>query len=306
MNIAIIGSGGVGGYFGGKLAKAGNDVTFLARGSHMSAMKATGLHVKSINGNFTVFPAKVTDKIKDLGQPDLVIMSVKAWQVSDLAVEIKDILGPRTIILPLQNGVMAIEELSGKIHKKHIIGGLCRIFSMIEAPGIISHFGLDPIIVFGEADNSITPRITHLKNIFDDASITSQATDDIQTELWKKFIIICAGGILAITRSNYGEVLLYPELKEMTRDLLTEIFNLAVKAGAKVESEYVQLSMKYIDSYAKETTTSMARDIWAGKPSELEYQNGTVVKLGERFGVETPVNKFIYNCLLPQEMKARG
>jgi 2-dehydropantoate 2-reductase len=306
MKIAIIGTGGVGGYFGGKLALAGNDVTFLARGAHLQAIQSNGLQVKSTLGNFVVVPAKVTDHIKDMGKPDLVFLSVKAWQVRDLAGDIKSILGSHTCVLPLQNGVMAAEELALVIDKKHIIGGLCRIFSMIEAPGVINHFGIDPVIVFGEMDHVNTERTIMLKKLFDDAGITSKITDDIQTELWKKFILICVGGILAITRLNYGEISEYPQLKEMIRNLLTEIYDVSVKAGAHVESDFVQKSMMYIDTYPKESTTSMARDIWAGKPSELDYQNGTVVRLGERYGVETPVNKFLYNCLLPFEAKARN
>ena len=306
MKIAIIGTGGVGGYFGGKLAFAGNDVTFLARGEHMQAIKNNGLRIKSVQGDFVVSPAMVTDRIEEMEQPDLVILAVKAWQVRDLARKIKLISGPHTSVLPLQNGVMAADELAAEIDNKHIIGGLCRIFSMIESPGVINHFGIDPAIVFGELDHSDTERLQVLKKLFDDANITSKVTNDIQTDLWEKFILICVGGILALTRTNYGEILEFPKLKEMIRDLLTEIYTLSFKAGAHVEKDFVQKSIMYIDTYPKESTTSMARDIWAGKPSELEYQNGTVVRLGEKYGVETPVNKFIYNCLLPFETKARN
>ena len=305
MKIAIVGTGGVGGYFGGKLALSGNDVTFLARGEHYQAILKHGLQIKSVSGDFRVYPAKVTSRLEDLGQPDLVVVSVKAWQVRELAKEIKPLLDADSLVLPLQNGVMAAEELAMEIDPGYILGGLCRIFSMIESPGVIKHFGLDPVIVFGELNNSNSDRIQRIKRMFDEAGFTSIVTTDIQTELWKKFILICVGGILALTRSNYGEILAVPQIKELILQLLTEIYTVSVKAGAHVESDYVQKCMHYILTYSKETTTSMARDIWEGKPSELEYQNGTVVKLGKKYGVETPVNKFIYTCLLPMEMKAR-
>ncbi len=305
MKIAIIGTGGVGGYYGGKLALAGNDVTFLARGAHLQAIQNKGLQIKSAHENFVIFPAKATDRLADIGESDLVILSVKAWQVKELAREIKGILGAETTILPLENGVMTAEELGMEIENKHIIGGLCRIFSMIEAPGIINHFGIDPFIVFGELDNSNLKRLEILKKVFDDAQIPSKISYDIQTELWKKFIIICVGGILALSRTNYGEIKLVPQMKELVRDLMTEIYTLSLKAGALVEADYIDKSMIYMDKYPANFTTSMARDIWEGKPSELEYQNGSVVKLGERYNIQTPVNKLIYWCLLPSEMKAR-
>ncbi len=159
MKIAIIGTGGVGGYFGGKLAKAGYDVTFLARGEHLSAIQQKGLTVKSILGDFTIDPVKVTDRIDTIGLTDLVILGVKAWQVRDISKELLTIIKKDTTVLPLQNGVMAADELMENIRNENIIGGLCRIISKIEAPGVINHFGLEPSILFGELDNTVTERI---------------------------------------------------------------------------------------------------------------------------------------------------
>jgi 2-dehydropantoate 2-reductase len=305
MKIAIIGSGGVGGYFGAKLAKAGNDVTFLARGDHLKAIKENGLEVKSIKGDFKIFPSKATNSIKEIGQSDLIIMAVKAWQVKELAPEIKEIAHSQSIILPMQNGIQAADELAEVIDKQNIIGGLCRIISKIEAPGIINHFGVEPSIVFGELDNSKTVRILKLKGIIDQAGINSKISEDITAELWKKLISICVSGLLTVSKTTYGELREIKETRQLMLELLTEIYNLSQKIGIKIEPEFVSKTMAFADTFPYNSTSSLARDVWEGKPSEIEYQNGTVVRLAEKYGIEVPVNRFVYSCILPMEKKAR-
>jgi 2-dehydropantoate 2-reductase len=305
MKIAIIGTGGVGGYFGGKLAKAGYDVTFLARGEHLSAIQKNGLIVKSILGDFKIYPAKVTDIIDTIGLTDLVILGVKAWQVKDISTELFSIIKKDTTILPLQNGVMASEELMENIRNVNIIGGLCRIISKIEAPGVINHLGLEPSILFGELDNTGTERIDLIKAMFDNAGISSKISEDITADLWKKFIGICVSGLLAVTKTTYGELRELKETRQLMIELVNEIYVLSQQLWIRIESDFVGKMISVIDSYPYESTSSLTRDVWDGKPSEIEYQNGTVVRLGEKFGVDTPVNRFVYNSILPMEMKAR-
>lgn len=306
MKIAIVGTGGVGGYFGAKLSQAGNDVTFLARGEHLKAIRTKGLRVKSILGDFHVEPAKATDTMKEMGASDLIILGIKAWQVKEIAAELPQIMHENTIILPLQNGVMAAEELKECVNPKHVMAGLCRIFSLIEAPGVINHMGVTPTIVFGELTNIRTDRVVKIGELFANAGINSRIADDIQAELWKKFISICVSGLLAVTRSTYGEIRELKETRQLMIDLLTEIYVLSQKMGIRIETDFVDTTMSYIDGFAHNMTSSLARDVWAGKPSEIEYQNGTVVKLGLKYGVPTPMNKFIYDCILPMEKRARG
>jgi 2-dehydropantoate 2-reductase len=305
MKIAIIGTGGVGGYFGAKLSQAGNDVTFLARGEHLKAIQANGLTIKSILGDFRINPAKATDTIQDIGISDLIIMGIKAWQVKGTALELPQIMSDKTMILPLQNGVMAAEELKERVNPKHVIGGLCRIISLIESPGVINHMGVTPTIVFGELDNSKTQRILEINELFTKAGINAKMADDIQAELWRKFISICVSGLLAITRSTYGEIRELKETRELMIGLLTEIYVLSQKMGIHIETNFIEKTVSYIDGFSHNMTSSLARDVWAGKPSEIEYQNGTVVKLGLKYGVETPINKFVYDCILPMEKRAR-
>jgi 2-dehydropantoate 2-reductase len=305
MKVAIIGSGGIGGYFGGKIAKAGFDVTFFARGEHLNKMRESGLVVKSILGDFRVDSVKATDKIQEIGVADLIILGVKAWQVKDLSVELKAIVNENTTILPLQNGVMAVDELREHMDARNIIGGLCRIISKIESPGVIDHFAVTPKIVFGEIDNSKTVRIKKIKEFFGNSGIDSIISDNITADLWRKFISICLSGLLAVTRSTYGELRELKETRQMMVDILTEIYQLSQKIGIQIEPDYLDKAISFIDTFPHNATSSLARDVWEGKPSEIEYQNGTVVRLGRQYGVETPLNSFIYNCILPMEIKAR-
>ena len=306
MKIAVIGAGGVGGYFGSKLAKAGYDVTFLARGKHLNAIQQNGLTIKSVLGDFKVDSVKATDRIETIGFADFIFIAVKAWQIKDIAKDLKDIVHRDTLILPLQNGVSATDELKEQIKQVNIIGGLCRIISKIESPGVINHFGIEPTILFGELDKSKTERIFKVKKILETADIESKISEDIEADLWKKFIAICVSGLLAVTKTTYGELRELKETRQLMIDLLTEIYLLSQKIGVNIESDFVKNTVSFIDSFPYDSTSSLTRDVWENKPSEIEYQNGTVVQLGEKYGIDTPINRFVYNCILPNELKARG
>lgn len=306
MKIAIVGSGGVGGYFGGRLALDGNDVTFIARGEHLEQIRRKGLLVKGVQGDFLVNPVKATDRFSEAGKVDLILLSVKAWQVKEISREMNPMVGSDTVILPLQNGILSSDEIRSEIKGDHVLGGLARIMSKIESPGVIAHFGIEPSIIFGELDNKKSDRVQRIKQVFDKANIYSRIADNIQAELWKKFIPICVGGLLAVTRSTYGEIRDLNETRNLIRELIDEIYNLSQKVGVPIKKDFIDTCLNYIDTLPYDSASSMTRDIWEGKPSELEYQNGTVVRLGEKYKVPTPVNRFIYYCLLPQELKARG
>jgi 2-dehydropantoate 2-reductase len=306
MKITIIGAGGVGGYFGGRLALAGNDVTFIARGQHLEAIQANGLLIKSTKGEFTIKPAKASQNLYSVSSSDLVLICTKAWQVEDVARNIAPLLGDDTMVMPLQNGVSATEILMGFMPKKHIVSGLCRIFSKIERPGVISHFGAEPTLVFSELDNSHTERTALLKYTFETAGIENVWSDDIEADLWKKFLMICSSALLAVTRTNYGQLRSIPETRAMLFDMYTEIFNVGIAAGVNLPLDIVEKTMKWVDSFPPESTSSLTRDVMEGRPSEIEFQNATVVRLGEKYGIATPVNRFIYHSIIPMERKARG
>lgn len=305
MKIALIGTGGVGGYFGAKLAKCGYDVSFLARGAHLDAMNKNGLHVKSIDGNFSIQNVKAYANITSMEPADLILVCVKAWQVKEIRADLVHILKPDSTVIPLQNGILAIDELSEQIPPKNIMGGLCRIISKIELPGVINHIGIAPTIVFGETDKTVSERANSIKQIFDTAGINSKISTDIEADLWKKFIAICVSGLLAVSKTTYGELRELKETRQMMIDVLKEIYQISQKLSVNIKEDFIEKSVSFIDSFPSNSTSSLTRDVWEGKPSEIEYQNGTVVNLGKMHGIETPVNSFIYNCILPMERKAR-
>jgi 2-dehydropantoate 2-reductase len=305
MKIAVIGTGGVGGYFGGRLARANLDVSFLARGEHLKKIQQNGLMVKSINGDFIIKNVQATDNIHKIGFADIIIIAVKAWQVRDISRELASAIKKDTIVVPLQNGVVTAEELAENIPSANIIGGLCKIISKVESPGVINHFALEPTVIYGEFDSGRTERVELLKSVFDRAEINSYISDDITADLWKKFIAICVSGLLAVTRTNYGELRELKETRQMMTELIREIFALSQHLRINIEPDYPDKLISVIDTYPDETTSSLTRDVWDGRPSEIEYQNGTVVRLGEQHGMDTPVNRFVYNCILPMEIKAR-
>lgn len=305
MKITVIGAGGVGAYFGGRLAKSGNQVTFIARGNHLKALNKSGLKVKSINGDFEIPQVIATDDIEKTEIADLIIIAVKAWQVKDIAHQIKPILSENTLVLPLQNGVMASEELRQILPHKNVLAGLCRIISKIEAPGVINHLAVEPVIVFGEYDNSKDDRLVPILNAFKNAGFKAHIPDDIQVERWKKFVYICSSAWLAVTRSTNGQIYEQPETKKVLYNLFVEVANLGRKLGVNIPEGFEKETLDAAEKFPYNSTSSLTRDIWDGKPSELEYQNGTVVRLAQEAGFEAPINTFIYHSLLLMEKRAR-
>ncbi len=305
MKITIVGTGGVGGYFGGRLAQAGHDVTFIARGTQLNALLENGLTVKSIKGDFIVKPVKATRNIAASGTADLVIIAVKAWQLKDIARQLLPVIGDQTMVLPLQNGVTASDELKEILPPSCVLSGLCRIISMIESPGVVNHIGIEPTIVFGEDNNRKTERVLALREVFKNAGINAIVANDIQVALWEKFLGICVSGLLAITRSTYGELREIGETREMMHRIFSEIYTLARKFDINIDADYVDKTMANIDSFPYDSTSSLTRDVWEGRPSEIQYQNGTVVRLAEQVGMDVPVNRFVYHTILPMELRAR-
>ena len=306
MKIIVIGAGGVGGYFGGKLAKAGFDVTFIVRGTHLDAIKNNGLQIKSIDGDFTVHP-KVTATIKDVKDPDLIILGVKSWQVLNVAQQLKSILNKNTMVLPLQNGADNADKLASVLDRQNVLAGLSRIVSKIEAPGIINHFAFEPQINFGEYNNEKTERVKILKAAFDKAGFKNSVSEDIHLDIWRKFLFIATiSGIGALTRVVFGVMREDEAIRKMIHQTAIEIMNVANAKGINLTKKDIEIAIRAIDNTDYNTTASMQRDVMEGRPSELENFNGYIVKQGELLGIKTPVNSFIYQCLVPQENKARS
>ena len=307
MNIVIYGTGGVGGYFGARIAQAGNRVTFIARGKHLEAIQKNGLQLNSPKGDYLVFPANATSEISEVTDIDLILVCVKSWQLAAAAEKIRPVLSENTMVISLLNGVNNAEVLISFIDKKHLLGGLCKVVSKIEDYGIINHISFEPTIVFGEFNNVKTERSLSLEKQFLKAGITTKLVDNIQTEIWAKFLFITTiSGIGALTRATIGEIIILPKLREIMRRTAEEIVRIAKAKGVNLSDAIVDQQFKLIESQPYNTTSSLQRDMMEGKPSELEAQNGTIAKMGIELGIPTPVNEFIYYCMLPQEKKARG
>ncbi|NAS31295.1 2-dehydropantoate 2-reductase [Flavobacteriaceae bacterium R38] len=307
MKIVVYGIGGVGGYFGGKLIQAGYDVTFIARGAHLKAIKEKGIQVKSIQGDFIAKPSLVTDDVSEVSNPDLILLGVKSWQVIDVAQQIKPIITEKTLVLPLQNGADNADKLLTVLESGNVLAGLCKIVSKVEAPGIINHFAYEPEIIYGELDNAKTERVKAVKRAFDHAGFKSTISDDIHLDIWKKFLFIATvSGIGALTRSVFGVMRKDAHVRQMMIDTANEIREVANAKGIDLTTEDVEKTFKIIDALDENTTAFMQRDIMEGKPSELENFNGYIVAMGKQFNIPTPVNAFTYYSLIPQERKARN
>lgn len=307
MKIAIFGTGGVGGYFGGKLAQAGQDVTFIARGNHLEAIQQNGLKVSSIHGDFIIQPAKVTDSTPSIGVVDLIILSTKAWQLDSALEQIKPLIGESTTILPLLNGMEHIDTLLSTFGSKHLVGGLCRISSFVEGAGHINHVALLPYIAFGELDNSKTERIESIHKIFSNIeNISTEIPADINIAMWEKYVFISGtSGVGAITRLPVNEYREIPESRNMLINAMTETANVARARGVALAENLVDEIMKRIDASPKGMLASMQKDIMEGRPSELDNQIGAVIRMGKEINIPTPTHEKIYAELLPLEQKAR-
>jgi 2-dehydropantoate 2-reductase len=303
MNIVIIGAGGVGGYFGGKLAQAGLNTTFITRGQALEKIKQNGLQVKSILGDFHVYP-HVTDQYDVIKEADLILLCVKSWQIEKIANKIKPLLKSSATVLPLQNGADNADRLLKILNEENLIAGLCRIVSKIESPGVIDHFSYEPEIIFGEINNELTKRILSIKSVFDKAGFKNLISENIQRDIWLKFLFIASISAMgALTRSVLGKMREDPYLREKLMVTANEIVTVGQKLGISIDQADIDLTFDLIDKLEYDTTMSMQRDIMEGKPSELENFNGFIVKKGAELGIDTPVNDFIYYCLLPMEMK---
>jgi 2-dehydropantoate 2-reductase len=307
MRIAVIGAGGVGGYFGGRLAQGGKEVIFIARGDHLRALQSAGLRVESLNGDFSLPNVQATHDPARVGPVDAVLVAVKAWQVPEAAEAMRRLCRPGTAVVPLQNGVDAPAQLAAVLGRDAVLGGLCQIVSFIAAPGHIRHTGIEPYIAFGELNGQPSQRAEALRDAFERAGVRAEIPADIQLAMWDKFLFISAfGGVGAVTRAPAGAMRTVPETRQMLRAALLEVVAVARAQGVDLVEAAVERKMAFIDGMPEGATASMQRDIIAGRASELETQSGAVVRLGSERGVATPVHHFIYQSLLPQELRARG
>jgi 2-dehydropantoate 2-reductase len=307
MRIAVFGTGAVGGYFGAQLARAGEEVIFIARKEHLQAIRTHGLRVETSKGEIVIQPAQASDDPAQVGAVDAVILGVTAWQVTEVARAMKPMIGPETFVVPLQNGVEASPQLEAILGAKNVLGGLCGTMSWIIGPGHIRSIGGVHFIKFGELDNRPSERTEQLRKAFERAGVKVEVPSDIQVALWEKFLFVVSfGGVGAVTRAPIGVIRTLPETRRLLEQCVREIFEVARARQIALSDGIVEKTMMFLDSLAPSGTTSLQRDIADGKPSELDAWNGAVVRLGQEVGITTPLNSFIHYSLLPLELRARG
>jgi 2-dehydropantoate 2-reductase len=305
VKIAVVGAGAVGGYFGGRLAAGGSDVVFLVRGKTLEALRAGPLRVKSTKGDFET-SVRATNDPSEI-EADVVLVAVKAWQVPEAASAIRKMATSDSVVVPLQNGMEAPKQLGAVIGPGRVAGGLCRIVAEATGPGEIDHYWAEPSVEFGEIEPlRNAERLAQLRDAFAAAKVRATLSSDIGTAMWEKFLFITPWGSLgAVTRLPVGPIRSDPQLRARLEAALNEVAAIARQEGSPLNQERIDKTLAILDRLPADTTSSMQRDIMAGRPSELEAQTGAVVRFGRKTGVSTPIHDQMYGELEPLERKAR-
>jgi len=298
MKIAIVGTGGVGGYFGARLAQSGSDVHFIARGRHLEAMRSEGLRVESPLGNMLIKPVSVTAEPETIGPVDLAIVAVKLWDTEAAARSLQPLIGPHTGVISLQNGVDKDAILARFVDKKNILGGLCYIAASIGGPGLIQHAGKMARITFGEFDRTRSERALAFLKALQDAGVTAELSDDIEREIWEKFVFLV--GLSATTtlmRSAIGPIRSDADARALLLDTMDETVRVGIAKGVGLDPKYASKGLELCDGVPATMMSSMQVDLSRGNRLELDWLSGAVVRFGKALNVSTPVNRVTYGAL---------
>ena len=300
MKIAVMGAGAIGGYFGGRLAKAGFDVSFIARGAHLDVIRKNGLKVLSPLGDFTIHPATVTDDPAEVGPVDVILFMVKNYDTLRAAEQIRPLVGPDTAIIPFQNGVEARAMLSNVLGARHVLGGVAFIPASIQEPGVIKHNAELAKLVFGEFDKQITPRAVAFLDALEKAGVTGEIPADISMVLWSKLMFLTSmSAINCITRQPVGLVQSDGETIALYMDAMREVAAVAATHGVSLGEEAIANNMALAKSFPPNNKTSMFQDLQAGRRLEIDYLSGAVVRLGREKGIETPIHRTAWVAIKP-------
>lgn len=300
MKIAIIGAGGIGGFFGAKLAAAGHDVHFTARGAHKEAMERNGLQVHSPMGDVFIAHPSVRGSVAGIGPCDVVMVGVKMVDLDAVASTLKPLIADDTAIVSFQNGVEAEGILADALGREHVLGAVVYMPAEIAEPGVIRHHSDFARLVFGEMDGTVTPRVKALADALQEAGIEGVITEQVEVEIWRKFVFLAAtAGTTAFYREPMGPILGDAEKRATFEALVAETTAVARARGVVMPDDTVAATMALADSMPAGMRSSMQTDLERGKPLELEWITGAVVRLGREHGVETPRSREIHDALLP-------
>jgi 2-dehydropantoate 2-reductase len=306
MRVVMVGSGAVGSYFGAKLLQAGNDVVFVARGRQLDALRTNGLRLREVDQETRLAPVDATNNLDAIGPADAVLISVKTWQMAEIAAQLSALRGAHTRFLTLENGVEAPHEVADTVGAAQTLGGLVRGFFELDAPGIVRHVGVRPTIIFGQIDGPRSSEAEELYRAFIQAGIYSELLDNIEAALWEKFMLVTAlGSVGADTGLTIGAMRSDAATRALLEQAMTEIEAVARACGILLSTDVVERTLRFVATFPDEATTSMQRDLLNGAPSELEAQTGAVVRLGRAAGIPTPLHQAIYDRLIVRENAAR-
>lgn len=310
MRIAIIGAGAVGGTVGARLAHAGHDVTFVARGATLAALRDRGLQLDSVDGDLHLRSVQATDDITSIGVVDVVLVTVKSTQIEALAPTLHPLVGAHTAIIPLQNGVEAGTQLARVLGDDHVMDGLARVIAELLAPAHVKHAAVTPVLEFGPraamaADAPARAQLTAFAEALTGAGMVAVLPEHMDRALWEKFLFIePLGTVGAATRVSLGAMRAVPETRALLDACLAEVRAVALAAGVQLGEDAVTRTWKRYDTLPADTFASMQRDLMAGRASEFELQTGSVVRLGRALGVATPTHDVLYAILLPGTQRA--
>ena len=298
MKIAIIGAGGVGGYFGARLSDAGHRVFFIARGEHLQKMKTVGLKVFSPLGDLHLKNVNCSQDPIQVGSVDIVLIAVKLWATEGAVSILKPLLGPNTGIISLQNGVVAVDTLIETIDKRHVLGGVSKIAALIEEPGIIRHNGKMAALVFGELNGEKSERTVAFLQACQSANISAELSSDIHTAIWEKFVLLVTmSSITALTRLPIGPNREDPDTRQLMEEIMGEVIEVGRLKGARFPQDILQNQFQHISKLPPQMVASMCGDLRRHNQLELPWFAGSVVKMGKELGIPTPANKFIFASL---------
>ncbi len=300
MKIAIFGAGGVGGYYGGLLARHGQDVTFIARGEHLRAIRRDGLQVKSIHGDFNIQPALATDNPAEIGPVDLVLICTKTYSMEPVLKEIPQLVGESTAVISLQNGIDAAEQLGATVGTPRVLGGATWLSSAVESPGVIRQVSQFRRVVIGELDGTRTSRVQAIADTFSPTGVTIEVSEAITKIIWTKFVFIAAvSGIGGLVRLEMGDYRQVPETRALLTGLMGEVDSLAQHEGVILDGDVVDRTLEFIDQSGPHIKPSMQRDIENGNLFELEAMIGVIARKARQHHLHTPIADMVYASLVP-------
>jgi 2-dehydropantoate 2-reductase len=298
MRIAVMGTGGVGGYFGARLASAGHEVAFVARGRQLEALRAKGLRVESPLGDLHLPAVEVTDQAAEIGPVDLVLFTVKLWDTLEAAESVKPLLGENSAVVSFQNGVVKDDILRDALGAGHVIGGVTYIAATIAEPGVIRHSGTLQKLVFGEYDGSLSPRVRQFRDACADSGIDAETSNRIEQTVWEKFVFLVGlSGTTGLARSPIGPIRGNPRSRAFLHDVMAEVVQVALAQGVPLPADYADERLAFTDTVPASMTSSMHHDLEQGNRLEVAWLSGDVVERGARLGVTTPCNRAIFDIL---------